>query len=119
MPEQLVLKEWGEIRGAATIDEILQPLGSRLNVSQFAEVLVRFDFMKVDNATIAVDTGKNLEDVGWKETATPPTGGGSVVLRREIGRTTEFLDNFLRWRLTRVAANPFSATFRVEVMGVR
>ena len=119
MAEHLVLKEWGEIKGDAGLDSVIQPEGSRLDLSKYSEVLVRFDYMKLNNARIVVDTGSVRESVGWKETAVAPSGGGSVILRRDIGRTSDFLDNFIRWRLDQTAAAAFYGTFRIEVICVR
>jgi hypothetical protein len=106
-----ILQDWLTLMGMNG-DQLVQNQAFNMNVSGAGKVVVRWQVMKASNVSLYLQTSKVLEKKHWRDTKTL-TSSGSVVLTREAGLTSEFLEDFLRWRVSGTADN-WQLTFRIR-----
>jgi len=107
-----ILQDWVTLMGEDG-DELAQHTPFCINVTNANKVVVRWDIRKAEGADLYLQTSKILEKKHWRDTKTL-TLSDSVVLTREVGVTTEFIENFLRWRVAGTASG-WQLTFRIRV----
>jgi len=113
-PTDRILQDWLTLMGAAA-GSLGQNQQYYVNVSRCRKVVVTYTVLKAVNADLYLQTSQVAEKKHWRDTETL-TGTGSLVLTRDAGLTSKFVENFLRWRVAGTAAN-WQLTFRIKVYG--
>ena len=69
--------------------------------------------------SLALDASPDLQRQTWNQSRAITWAGTAIhqtyMIRREIGRTTDFLEDYLRWRILSTATVDWSMTFRILV----
>ena len=108
-----ILQDWVTLCGEGASDLAMQNPEFVADVSKATKVVVRYDVLKASNVGLYLQTAKVPDKKYWRDVKTL-TGANSVVLTRDAGLTTEFIENFLRWR-TLSTASPWQVTFRIQI----
>jgi len=98
--------------GAGASDTYNQNPEFVVDATGHSKVVVNWEIFKETNVDIYLQTAKVQEKKYWRDTKTL-TGSGSTVLTRDLGQTTGFLENFLRFRLAANGAS-WQATLRIQ-----
>jgi len=84
------------------------------DVSAHNKVVVNYNILNADDITLYLETAQVKDKMYWRTTQSwNAVGSGSIVLTRDAGLTSEFLENFLRWRLAATGAN-YQITFSLD-----
>ena len=113
MANAVTLQDWQTICGESNGEVWLQNSEWYVDVSGHNKVIVRYDIMKATNVALHLQTAKVSEKKYWRDTKTL-TGADSAILTRDAGLTSEFLENFLRWRVASSNTN-WQITFRIQL----
>ena len=85
------------------------------DVSGHDKVVVRYTILNADTVTLYLQTSQVKDKRYWRDTKSwTVEGTGSVVLTRDAGLTSEFLENFLRWRIA-ASDTTWKLSFRLQL----
>jgi hypothetical protein len=119
--EAIVLQDWQTIRreGLATFSPVFAQHPDRyagLEGAKTVEVLVQVTHL-TSGITLALETSPAADKLTWRtSSAFTLTGSHCRVLQRESGRTTDFLEDFLRWRISYSGSGDWQACFRIVLI---
>ena len=86
-----------------------------VDVSGHDKVVVHYSILNADTVTLYLETAQVKDKKYWRTTKSwAAEGTGSVVLTRDAGLTSEFLENFLRWRIA-ASDTTWKLTFRLQL----
>jgi hypothetical protein len=113
--KSVTLQKLVTLFGPNATDEVAQRIEFSVDVSKFRKAVVKFQVINLDNVDLYLQTVRVKEKKYWRNTKTvSAVGTPTVVLTRDAGLTSEFMENFLRWRLAANGAN-WRITFRVQL----
>jgi len=119
--EAIVLQDWQTItrEGSATFSPtIVQHLA---RVASFVgvktvEVQVQVPHL-TSGITLTLETSPAADKLTWRTSSSiTATGTYCKVLQREIGRTADFLEDYLRWRIAYSGSSDWQACFRIVLV---
>jgi len=108
-----LLQDWTTECGESATDVVIQNLEFVADVSRAAKVVARFDVLDCTNANLHLQTAKVPDKKYWRNSKTL-TGRDSVVLTRDAGLTSDFMENFLRWSIVATGGS-WKVTFRIQL----
>jgi len=120
--EPKIVQDWVTVSRSNTsgfLPRIQQHIDRIMDTSRYRILEVYVDQTKGDaNVSLVMETTTDPRARTWKTTATVDAWTGSAihksfVLKREIGRTSSFLEDSFRWRLAYTSAAAWSTTFRI------
>jgi len=120
--EAIVLQDWQTITKESTpttfeptIVQHLERVASLVGVKT-VEVQVQVPHL-TSGVTIFLETSPAADRLTWRTSCSfAATGTVSKVLHREIGRTSDFLEDFLRWRIGYTGGTDWQACFRIVLV---
>lgn len=116
----IVLQDCVTIRNEASAAQMLiaQSVEKAVDVSSYkvVEVLVQGLFM-TSGPTLRLETSPERDRTTWRQTLEYNVAGAATTfLRRELGLSTGFLENFLRWRINYTAGSAWQVCFRIVLV---
>ncbi len=118
----VILQDWQTITREASpstfVPAIVQHLERVASMAGAKTVEVQVQVLRLTSGvTLHLETSPSAERVTWRSSCSF-TGPGTVckVLQREIGRTADFLEDFLRWRIAYTGGTDWQACFRIMLV---
>lgn len=112
MEHAVTSPDWQTYCGGSADDTYSQNPEFVVKAPGHSKVVVNWEILKATNVDIYLQTAKVQEKKYWRDTKTL-TGSGSTVLTRDLGQTTDFLEDYLRFRLAANGAS-WQATLRIQ-----
>ena len=110
----VVGQDWTTLFGTSATDMKRQNQEFVVDVSRHNKVVVNYHILNADTVTLYLETAQVKDKMYWRTTKSwNGVGDGSVVLTRDAGLTSEFLENFLRWRIAATSAD-YKITFSLD-----
>lgn len=112
---EVTLQDYLTLFGPDSGQTVVQNQEFFAKVSGRQKVVVQCDILDADYVTLCLETAQVEEKRYWRTTKSwSAVGTYNVVLTRDAGLTSEFLENFLRWRIASTNAN-WKVSFRLQL----
>jgi hypothetical protein len=113
--EAKTLQQVVTLFGPNATDELVQNPEFYAEVAKYSKVVVKYQVLNLDDASLYIQTAKVKDKKYWRSTKTiSAVGDDSVILTRDAGLTSEYLENWLRWRVAASGAN-WRVTFSIQL----
>jgi hypothetical protein len=117
--EPWVLQDWVTIRKESApstfVPVVVQHAQRVMSAAGYNTVEVQVSVLSITSGvTLSLETTSDERLRTWRATRSLTSAAQTTtMLRRELGRTTDFLEDFLRWRISYTGGTDWQVCFRI------